>query len=200
LVGYINVDLPADLHTVQKRTRVDVYADILHVSFRQNSLDEIRLHHVFEHFGRPAAIRLLIEWYGWLKAGGKLVIETPDWEGSLRLFAQADDLGAQSKILRQLCGSHESEWAFHRDTWYERKFSEFLHALGFGELVFKHAVWNSLANITVTATKLPPERRRDELISAGEGLLRLSIVDDSETEQTMLKVWIRELRSGDFSS
>src|SRR6185369_15988167 len=137
--------------------------------------------HVFEHFTRPAAVRLLIEWYGWMRPGGKLVIETPDIEASLQRFQATSDLALQSRILRHLCGSHEAGWAVHKDSWYRAKFERYLEALGFGNLSFETSEWNSLNNITVTATKLSPDRPPEELFSAGENLLRLSMIDNSET-------------------
>jgi len=87
LPGYLNVDLPSREHTVQRTSVADLYADIARLSFAQMSIAEIRLHHVLEHFDRVTAIRLLIQWYLWLEEGGKLVIETPDFERSVRRIA-----------------------------------------------------------------------------------------------------------------
>ena len=63
LDGYRNIDLPVDEHGVQDAIRPDVYADITTLEFAPESVSEIRLHHVFEHFDRPTALRLLIDWY-----------------------------------------------------------------------------------------------------------------------------------------
>jgi len=74
LPGYINIDFPPSQHTVQKQPKADLYADIRQLSYPSESVEEIRLHHVFEHFDRPTALRLLIDWYEWLKEGGSRII------------------------------------------------------------------------------------------------------------------------------
>ena len=76
LEGYINIDYPPEQHTVQQNTKVDHYADITKLNYPENSIDEVRLHHVFEHFDRATALALLCNWHTWLKPGGKLLIET----------------------------------------------------------------------------------------------------------------------------
>ena len=84
LSGYVNIDLPTTEHSVQTRTKVDVEADITTLRYESGSIAEIRLHHVLEHFARPTALRLLMQWYDWLVEGGVLVLETPDFERTIR--------------------------------------------------------------------------------------------------------------------
>jgi glycosyltransferase involved in cell wall biosynthesis len=193
LRGYVNVDFPRDQHPGQKRSVADLYADITKLSYAAGSVDEVRLHHVFEHFDRATAIRLLIDWYGWLREGGRLRIETPDFERCIRALRWKGP-EAQQRVLRHLFGSQEAPWAVHYDGWYERKFSLYLTSLGFTELLFARAEWHGIYSITVTATRRGPGRTREELIESGERLLRLYLVDDAESEQRMLEVWKACLR------
>ena len=86
LDGYRNIDLPSDQHGIQEAIRPDEFADIRMLEYAEGSVSEIRLHHVFEHFDRPTALRLLIDWYQWLEEGGRLIIETPDFEAAARRF------------------------------------------------------------------------------------------------------------------
>ena len=79
LEGYVNVDLPSEGQTVMN-AQADVYQDIRTLSYQENSVDEIRNHHLLEHFNRQEAIKLLLQWRRWLKIGGLLYIETPDFE------------------------------------------------------------------------------------------------------------------------
>ncbi|MCX6800174.1 MAG: methyltransferase domain-containing protein [Candidatus Falkowbacteria bacterium] len=78
LDGYINVDFPTSDKTIMN-VKADIYQDIRTLNYPENSIDEIRNHHVFEHFNRVDALKVLLQWRGWLKPGGKLVIETPDF-------------------------------------------------------------------------------------------------------------------------
>jgi GT2 family glycosyltransferase len=194
LPGYLNIDFPSQHHTVQRTSKADVHADIRELTYPPDSVGEIRLHHVFEHFDRATAVRLLIEWYEWLRVGGRLVIETPDFEKSARAFIHKRGAKDRFKVLRHIFGSHEAPWAVHLDGWYQAKFELFLGSLGYRNLVFSLSDWRGTYNIMVTAKKLPPLAMRDEQIQAGERLLRLSLVDDSDTEERMIELWMRQIR------
>ena len=69
LEGYVNIDFPAAEHTVQEQSVADRHADLLCLSYPAGSIDEIRLHHVFEHFDRHTACALMASWQSWLKVG-----------------------------------------------------------------------------------------------------------------------------------
>ena len=105
LHGYVNVDYSLDQQTSQQTPQmpVDLYADITELHFEAGSAEEVRLHHVFEHFDRAAALHLLVEWYDWLTEGGILTIETPDFDRFVKayLFGNAS---AKGKALRHLFG------------------------------------------------------------------------------------------------
>ena len=194
LPGYVNIDLPPEEHTVMRSVKVDMCADITRLQFPEGSIAEIRLHHVFEHFDRPTALRLLMQWYRWLEEGGGLIIEVPDFEQSARQIS-SKGLSTQQKmvVLRHIFGSHEAEWAFHRDGWYRDKFDLVLHALGFSNLHFRFSGYRGTSNITVCAKKCRPFRTPSQLRDAIYTLLQHSLVDDSEMEQRLLKLWIDKL-------
>jgi hypothetical protein len=63
LRGYVNVDYPASEHPVMTAVRPDLEGDLTALSYPDESVDEVRLHHVFEHFRRATALRLLMDWY-----------------------------------------------------------------------------------------------------------------------------------------
>lgn len=156
LTGYVNIDFPSDHHTAQKRAVADIFGDLTALDYPDGSIEEIRSHHVFEHFDRPAALALLTRFCRWLPLGGRLVIETPDVLGS---FAQVLDpaLSFEHKqaVMRHIFGSHEASWAMHYDGWYAEKFVRVLSAFGFDtavrELVWERPPW--LHNTLVVATK-----------------------------------------------
>jgi len=52
----------------------------------KQTLDEIRSHHLFEHFDRAHALALLIRWHGWLRPGGALTVDLGGrWRGRDRM-------------------------------------------------------------------------------------------------------------------
>ena len=128
----------------------------------------MRLHHVFEHFDRPTALRLLIDWHEWLAPGGTLTIETPDFERAARAFAAAPRRADRGTVLRHLFGSHEAAWAVHWDGWYEERYRRTLGALGFGTLGFARENWRDTHNITVTAVREGGTRDRETQLSAAD--------------------------------
>ncbi len=194
LEGYRNIDLPAAEQGVQEGIRPDEYADITRLDYAEGSVAEVRLHHVFEHFDRQTAIRLLIDWHRWLRPGGTLCIETPDFKRSARAFFLHPTAGARLKTLRHVFGSTEADWAVHKDGWYAQRFRLYLGELGYERLKFKRARWHGTYNITVTARRGQQTLSREELLSRAEGLLRRSLVDDAASEQAILEVWMADIR------
>ena len=154
LEGYINVDYPPTEHTVQSDIKPDIYCDITKLSYRPESIEEIRLHHVFEHFSRPVALALLCRWRDWLKVGGILRIETPDLSASLLLLISPfSSYKKKQQVIRHLFGSHESHWAVHWDGWYADRFRRTLLMLGFEGPIFEFTRWGALRNVDVTTRK-----------------------------------------------
>jgi Uncharacterized protein conserved in bacteria len=77
--GYKTID-------VEEYAKPDYLGDFRTMSFE--NLEEIRSHHLLEHFSREEAIKIIDTWYGWLSLGGKLIIETPDIEGICEQFSK----------------------------------------------------------------------------------------------------------------
>jgi glycosyltransferase involved in cell wall biosynthesis/predicted SAM-dependent methyltransferase len=195
LPGYINVDFHPSRHSVQRHSKADIFTDLSQLHYPSGTIDEIRLHHVFEHFERPVALRLLIDWYGWLKEGGQLMIETPDFHRCVQEYLRTPVLGEQLKILRHLFGSHEASWAVHYDGWYRERFTHVLTALGYRNLTFTAGEWQGTYNITVIGTKGSPIVSKAEQIGRVKEILGLSLVDESPTETRMLQTWIEQFET-----
>jgi hypothetical protein len=132
LEGYLNIDLPADQHTVSK-PRTDLIADFRTLSYEPGSVEEIRSHHVFEHFTRSQALRLLFTWRRWLRTGGTLHIETPDFDTACWYYVFSGKK-ARAEISRHIFGSQEAAWANHYDGWGARKYRDVLTVLGFTDI------------------------------------------------------------------
>jgi len=136
LDGYINVDYPPEEHSVMK-VKADVYKDIRTLSYQENSVDEIRTHHMFEHFPRAEALRLLAEWRKWLKPGGKIIIETPDFEETVKKYIYTGSRKKRAELGRHVFGSNEAGWAYHYDFWDEPKFKFVFKKFGFKKIKIK---------------------------------------------------------------
>jgi predicted SAM-dependent methyltransferase len=143
LEEYVNIDFPPAEHTISN-VRADTLCDFTKLHYEEGSVDEIRSHHVFEHFTRGAALKLLLQWRRWLKVGGTLIIETPDFEGCAEDFLKTKDVNARGVLIRHIFGSEEARWAVHYDGWYEEKFRFVLLSLGF-EI---HAVHKMKSNVS----------------------------------------------------
>jgi glycosyltransferase involved in cell wall biosynthesis/predicted SAM-dependent methyltransferase len=193
LKGYVNIDYPPSEHTVQKIRTADIFADFTQLDFPSRTVDEIRLHHVFEHFDRPAALALLCKWHDWLKTGGRLVIETPDFDASIDLIRSGRcSYSEKQAILRHLFGSHEADWAVHKDGWNSEKFQSVLGRLGFDNIRIELSSWGVTRNVTALAVKsrvLPA----GTLTDAAKQILGDSMIDQSESEQRQWDVWCRKL-------
>ena len=207
LEGYVNIDLPPSEHNFMK-VKADVYKDIRQLEYADNSVDEIRTHHMLEHFSRQEAIKILFRWRHWLKVGGVLHIETPDFETAVKKFFEAD-LSVKFKIARHIFGSHESSWAFHKDFWGEEKFRFVLNKLGFEIIEIKPTtVYTAkyipdrfskyaskalpsrvdfLDNITAKAIKTAASINEQK---AAKEILEMSLLGK---EDDILNIWLKEI-------
>lgn len=187
--GYLNIDYPASEHTVQVHSGADIFADLTKIKFPSQSVDEVRSHHVFEHFDRPTALALLCKWYDWLKVGGNIVIETPDFDASIKMLVTNQyPYKAKQSIMRHVFGSHEADWAIHCDGWYQEKFYHTLTALGFDNVTFEFTQWQLTRNIIVRAQKTS-HKATATIQQRAHGLLRDSMVDNSSSEEKMWAIW-----------
>jgi predicted SAM-dependent methyltransferase len=154
LDGYTNIDYPPAEHTVQADIKADIYCDIVKLHFPAGSIEEIRLHHLFEHFSRPVALALLCRWRDWLAPGGKLHIETPDLKASAWLLVSPlVSYEKKHEVIRHLFGSHEAHWAIHWDGWYPERLTRTLQHLGFDIASIRTTKWGYLRNVEVIADK-----------------------------------------------
>lgn len=133
LEGYVNIDYPPSEHTVIS-PKADVYQDIRTLDYDENTVGEIRSHHLFEHFPRAEALMLLLEWRRWLAPDGLLIVETPDFRASVKAYLRALTQRRRMEIGRHMFGSQEARWAYHYDFWDKKKFLYVLGKLGFKDI------------------------------------------------------------------
>ncbi len=189
--GYLNIDFPPEGQSIM-RAKVDAYADILRLKFPANSVDEVRSHHVFEHFDRVEALALLSAWRKWIKPTGRLVIETPDLGASIDLLNKlGSDVVSKQRVLRHVFGSHEAAWAVHKDGWDEEKYLAVLPVIGFKIEAVEKTEWQLTRNIIVTAVpEGPDEFTMDQVSARAAHIFEVSLVDHSESELELHRFWL----------
>jgi len=192
LRGYLNVDLPPKDGVATGTSRPDLESDATRVSCPPETLAEIRLHHLFEHFERAEALALLIRWYHWLRPGGHITVETPDFEGCIANFT-GRPVGDQGVILRHIFGSQEAPWAQHRDGWSANRFRYVLGELGFTRISTSSTFSDRrrlLPNVVVKAHRPSGGKpTREAQVNSALRILRQSMNGEGQSEQLLFARW-----------
>lgn len=188
LQGYVNIDFPSKEHSVQTKSIADKLCDITQLSYENQKVQEVRLHHVFEHFPRPQACAMICAWQQWLVLGGEIRIEVPDFDATAKYYMRPwRRLFKKGTALRHLFGSHEAHWAIHCEGYTRQTLQALLKAAGFEKIYFKKNSWRGTFNIEAFATKAV-SKSFDEQIHDVSKYLELYLVDASE--HALLEEWI----------
>lgn len=193
LDGYVNIDFPSDNHTIQKKSVADRYANIKELQFSDKSIEEVRLHHVFEHFDRVEAISFLIGWNNWLVPKGRVHIEVPDlfWTS---IFALTPFLSRKKRLVatRHIFGSHEASWAIHCEGWTASSLSYVMRKLGYRIDNVKRAYWRGTFNLEIFASKERELSDAELQVNLIE-IFDKYILDHSPGELELRQVWISKV-------
>ena len=195
LDGYINIDYPSSEHTVMTKMKADKYCNIKELNYENNSIDEIRLHHVFEHFSRVEACALLTNWLFWLKPNGVLHIEVPDF-GKMAKIAVSGFRSSKAKFvaLRHIFGSHEAAWAIHYEGYSAKLLTMLLNQYGYDVKKVIKTKWKHTHNIQVIAEKSNRKLDSNQLYLKTREWLSNYMVDEADSEKRMLEVWMGEYK------
>ena len=194
LKGYVNVDFPLSKHTVQNNKVADIETDISKLRYKKGTIEEIKLHHLLEHFPRANACALIGSWNSWLKEDGKLIIEVPDFQGMLKVFLNPLSSKVNKRIaLRHVFGSQEADWGVHYNGWTGDQFGELYNISGFKICDTIKSQYKNTKNILVRAIKIC---EIDKNIHAKkiEDYLSSFLVDNSSSEREMLNIWMKEYK------
>ncbi|MFX0181455.1 MAG: methyltransferase domain-containing protein [Candidatus Hodarchaeota archaeon] len=123
--GYINIDS-------YERSIGDITADIRHLPFKNDSIDEIEASHVLEHFDGIILPYLLSEWYRILKPLGELHIETPHLVKTIKKL-RFSNYSNQKRTLRFLFGV-DIPGNFHKFGFTPSFLKKTLREIGFYEI------------------------------------------------------------------
>jgi predicted SAM-dependent methyltransferase len=194
LEGYVNIDFPLSEHTVQQKSIADELHDLTKLRYKSKSIDEVRLHHTFEHFPRHIAVALLAGWHTWLKRGGLVHIEVPDFEESAKLALNNKTSIHDRKVaMRHIFGSNEAPWATHYEGWTEASFRELLKLFGFKIISLEKSAYMATRNITVIAKKTSlTELSQSKARKRASDFLQGYTVDNSDFEASLLNIWLGE--------
>jgi len=132
----INRDIIESRVLNQKEVVCDLFADITDLPYFDDSVDEIRLVQVFEHFSYPEGEALLSIWFDILKSGGMLHIDIPDLDETIRLYANADDEPDRLWARRLLFGSQKNEWGIHKAMYNKKQIEVLLTDCGYTDITF----------------------------------------------------------------
>ncbi len=191
LQGYNNIDFPSSSHSVQEKSVADLQADILSLRFAHQSIEEIRLHHVYEHFPRPVASALLVSWFSWLEPGGVLHIEVPDFQKTARRILNPFVTFKKKAVAeRHLFGSHEAGWAVHCEGYTPETLKKMLEYFGFKVIKIKKNSWLGTYNFELYACKTAKEISLNEFAIITKNYLKEFLLDEGVSETRLLIVWL----------
>jgi len=198
--GYINIDYPPSEHNLI-RVKADIYADIKSLDFPSESVDEVRLHHVFEHFNRITALAMLIKWHKWLKTGGRLHIETPDLIGSAKTLVSDASWKIKMGVVRHLAGDQTASWGYHVNHWFAERFEHTLKALGFRVVEMLSTSWSKepyLSNVKVVAIKSKCIPLQEQLKVAEKLLWESTVCLEEKSKWNVWKNQLHAVLAGDL--
>jgi hypothetical protein len=196
LDGYVNIDFPLTEHTVQPKSVADQFADLTTLHYKAETIDEVRLHHTYEHFTRPVALALLASWHSWLKIGGRLHIEVPDFDGTAKLVLGRFTNDHDRKVgLRHIFGSNEAPWATHYEGWSKERLIEIFSIFGFAIESTEKTAYLATRNITIIGVKDEAAPSKDELVERASMYLSGFMVDDSDFETKLLNIWLDQFKA-----
>jgi hypothetical protein len=190
LEGYMNIDFPESEHTLQKLNVADQVADITKLFFERDSIDEVRLHHVFEHFRRPEAAAMVATWNTWLKNNGKVILEVPDLKAISKIicnpFASIKSIAIAE---RHLFGSHEASWAAHYEGYSVNLLKLLFSTFGFNIKKVSYSSWRGTKNIHIEAMKVFSIESKATATDLAEKYFEYFILPNSSDELILLDLW-----------
>ncbi len=191
LDGYVNIDFPLSSHTAQTESVADLHADIIMLKYTPESVSEVRLHHVFEHFPRPVACGLLACWYSWLKPGGVIHIEVPDFSGAARIMLNPlNSFKKRAVAERHLFGSHEASWAVHCEGYSPWLLNKMLPVFGFKVIKMSGNEWCGTCNVEVVASRVADTVTREMFVSSADEYLQNYLLNSSDIEMRIHAAWM----------
>jgi predicted SAM-dependent methyltransferase len=124
--GWINVD-------AREAPHVHIVTEVLELNeFSDESIAEIYMCHVLEHFSFQEVETLLAQFYKKLTTGGVLRLSVPDFDKLVTIYqAEKNDI---SIIKSALMGGQDYEFNFHKAFFNEKSLRDTLTSAGYGDI------------------------------------------------------------------
>jgi len=192
LDGYVNIDFPPDKHTIQVNSKADEFHDLLSLRYKKESINEVRLHHVYEHFTRPVSLALLASWHSWLKIGGEIHIEVPDFDRTAKVaLNRLTSENNKMVALRHIFGSNEADWATHYEGWNAARLRKVYELAGFEVVREIKSSYKATRNIALIGRKTSTTATPKQLHEKAETYLaNFLVARDDPMEKHLLSVWL----------
>lgn len=140
--GWINIDnFDYEKNDSSRSGSVyDIKMDIRNLDVDDDTVDEILLSHVIEHFVRWETIKMLKHYFNKLKQGGKIIVEMPDLDRCIAWYIRQKQtpsiktpIGIMNMGLTQFYGNQwdELDYETHRYVWRIDEFTSVLKEIGF---------------------------------------------------------------------
>ncbi len=116
---------------------VDIEADILHMTWEENTVDTILLNHFIQYVTPPQMVILLKRWYSWLKPNGTIYIEAGNILEVCKKILEATsikELHGKDGIM-QLYGIDDNIW--NKWAWCPASLTTAMNEAGFKDLLTK---------------------------------------------------------------
>jgi predicted SAM-dependent methyltransferase len=142
LKGWINIDFFDYENNDSSRSGsvYDIKMDISVLDVEDNTVDEILLVHVVEHFTRWSVQAMFKHYLSKLKIGGRVVVEMPDLDRCINLYLAGKSaphmntpLGPINMGRSQFYGNQwdQLDYETHRYVWTMQEFTSELESIGF---------------------------------------------------------------------
>lgn len=145
--------------TYHKREVVcDMFADVRKLPVRDNAADEVVAVQIFEHFAFEEGERVLRHWKDKLVRGGKLHLDIPDLEGTLRIYQKAKNQGDRDWVVRLLYGSQKNKYGLHKAMYSKFTIKRLLTKVGFVNVTENNIIQHNYPVIRMDAFKTRARR------------------------------------------
>lgn len=119
--GWINID-------ATDRPGVDYVTEITSIHCYPNTVDEIYICHVLEHFTESQVLGLLVKMRQWLKPNGRLWIAVPDFAAIATWYQGNSNI---RDVQGTIMGGQRNQFDFHKSIFDEKFLFEMLDQCGF---------------------------------------------------------------------
>jgi predicted SAM-dependent methyltransferase len=139
--------LNIDDGSMNPNEKFDIKANIFSFNVQKESVDEILLCHFMMYVTPEKAKKLLKKWFGWLKKGGKLIIETSDSKKLAQMILE------DPTKIEQMFGYGDT--AGHKWSWTTKTLTPLLYEAGFTLCEDKDGGFHNRPDrdLTIVATK-----------------------------------------------